>query len=167
MENDENLVEEASLTESTLLEWKSPEFIVYSRGKRWYILAAIILFAVFAYSTFVRDWFIAFMTVFLGVALILNTRRKAKEVSYRITQLGIYVNDNLHPFSEIHSFWLTLTADQRIVNIVFRKKYLPALPILFFGIDPVTLKNTLLRYIPELEDRTETIAEKLTRILKI
>jgi hypothetical protein len=153
--------------ETTLLAWKSPEFVTYNRTWQWYLIAGILFFIVFAYSIYKLDWFIAILTVFTGTALFLATKRQSKEVEYKITQLGFYVDNVMYPFNELHSFWMLLNSNQRVLNIIFRKKYLPALPVLFYDVDPVKLRTVLTKYLPEQEERIESLSEKLIRILKI
>jgi hypothetical protein len=164
--NREENIEE-NVSETTLLEWTAPEFIEYSRSTVWYILFGIGLSVVFIYSIFKHDWIMAVLTVLFGVALFLYTRKKAKDVTYRITSLGVYCNEHLYPFDNLQTFWLNLNDEQRILNLIFREKLLPAIQILFYGIEPETIKKTLTKYIPELENHEESMADKLSRILKI
>jgi hypothetical protein len=149
------------------LEWSAPEFITYQRDWRWFLSAAAALFAVGVYSAFVRDWFMIFIVFFLAVALYLNQQRTPKEITYRITQKGLYLDDKFFQFDQIHSFWIVLNGGQKVLNIVFNNKFLPALTINFDAIDPENLKTILTKYIPEQVDRGESLADKLSRILKI
>ena len=153
--------------ESDLLTWQANEFKFYEHNWKWYLLVAIASLAVIGYSIYMRDWFIIGIVVVVLVFIFINERKKPSVVDYRITQLGLYCGDHLYPYSEIHSFWLSLHDKEKKLNIIFSKKYLPQLSIILEGIDPLQIRTTLGKYLPEQENRTDSIIDVLSRLLKL
>ncbi len=153
--------------ETTLLAWQAPEFSVYSRSWVYYLLTAIAFLAVVGYSIYSRDWFIIIIAVLLAGFFYWYPSIKPKDASYRITQLGIYINDRIYPYSEIHSFWIFINQKENKLNLIFNKKYLPQLSLLLLDLDPLMIRNTLNKYVPEQEGRTESLVDKFIRLLKL
>jgi hypothetical protein len=153
--------------ESALLHWQAPEFNVHSRNWIYYLITAIAFLAVVAYSIYFRDWFIIVIAVVLAGFFYWYPTLKPRIANYKISQLGFYVNDRIYQYSEIHSFWILVNQKENKLNIIFNKKYLPQLSILLDKIDPLTAKTILGKYIPEQENRTESLVDKLMRLLKL
>jgi hypothetical protein len=153
--------------ENSLLEWKSPAFVKYSRGFLWFLFSGIVYLAVVGYSIYVKDWYtIGIATVLLAFLYWYQAKKPALS-NFRATQLGIYVDDRFYPYAEIHSYWLLLKSEPKKLNIIFRKHYLPQLSIIIGDVDPLEIRTNLAKFIPEQTDRTESFADKLSRLLRI
>ena len=163
VENNENTAQK----ESTLLGWQAHEFHNYDHNWKWYASIIAASLGVIGYSIYTQDWFVIPFVVVVDVFLYLYSKKEPKIMAYRITQLGIYVDDHFYPYSEIHSFWLSLQQKEKKLNIIFLKKYLPQLSIILDGIDPLQIKTTLGKYIPEQENRSESIVDTIARLLKL
>lgn len=153
--------------ETNLLEWEAPEYNEYSRDWRFYLLTAVIFLLVLAYSIYSRDWFMVGIVMLIAIFFYWYPSIKPKKASYKITQLGFYVNDRIYPYAELHSFWLLINQNDNKLNLIFNKKYLPQLSLLLLDVDPVTVRTVLSHYIPEQENRTESVADHLLRLLKL
>jgi hypothetical protein len=153
--------------EHSLLKWEAPEFNVYSHSWVYYLLTALAFFAVVGYSIYSKDWFIIIVAIVLAGFFYWYPLIKPQAASYTITQLGIYINDRIYPYSEIHSYWLFINQKENKLNIIFNKKYLPQLSMLLLDIDPLTVRGILSKYVPEQEGRTESVVDKFIRLLKL
>ena len=153
--------------ESILLQWDAPESNTYSRGWKYYLLTAVVFLLVIIYSIYTRDWFVIVAAFVLAGFFYYYPTLKPKVASYKITQLGFYINDRIYPYNEIHSFWVFINQRENKLNIIFDKKYLPQLSILLLDLDPLVVRNTLNKYVPEQEGRTESLVDKFIRLLKL
>lgn len=156
-----------SVKEETILKWQALEYKDYQRNWKWFLLVGFVLLAISAYSVYTKDWFTIVIIFILIGFLNWYIKQKPQLKDYKITQLGIYVGERFYPYNEIHSFWLTLKPELFQANILFNKKYLPQLSILLNDIDPLAVKVALGKFIPEQEDRDESIIDFLMRVFKL
>lgn len=157
---------QSSVSDKIVLNWEAPSFQKNDRTIKWYLGALVIIVALIAYSAWQQDWFVIGVTIVVSAVMFwyiysINPR----DVVYKITPIGFYVDDKFYPFSEMHSFWMVYNESVKNIYIAFNKKYLPALIVNIEAIDPVILEGYLLKKIPEQEDRGENLADKLTRIM--
>jgi hypothetical protein len=163
-----NLAGEAkdpSVSERVLFSWKAPSFTQNERSGKWYLIAAFLTLAIIAFSAWQQDWFMIGIVVVVAAILFWYIHAVVpQDIAYKITPMGIYADNRFYPYSEIHSFWMVY--DQKVKNLylIFRKRYLPALTINVEKLDPLILKGYLLKKLPEQENRTENIIDKITRI---
>ncbi|MCL4387233.1 MAG: hypothetical protein M1355_01060 [Patescibacteria group bacterium] len=148
-----------------LLSWEAPEFVHHQRNVKWYISAGIILLALLGISVYTGDWFFIIILTLasIGTFIYLNTAPKIKH--YAISRVGIEIDGVFYPYENLNAFWIIYNEKVKTLNLIFKKKYLPALMILLDDQDPVLIKSILKKSLKELE-REEGYTDKLTRILK-
>lgn len=157
-----------ALKDTVMYSWESLSFEKKAKDYRWYLVAILFIIASIGYLVWQRDWFTIVIVIIVSTVLFWYVRTtKPKAVKYKVTPMGIYADDHLYPFSEIHSFWVVYNEKVKTLYLAFTKKYLPSLVIHLGKADPVTLKNILLRRIPEQEKRTENTIDKIVRIIGI
>ena len=157
-----------ALASKELFSWEASSSSEKPKSKKWYAIALIVISVVIAYSVWQKDWFIIIITILVSAIMFWYIHfADVAKTYYKITPMGIYVDEKLHPFSEIHSFWMVYNQRVKVLYIVFTKKYLPTLNISLENIDPVSLKSFLIKKIPEQEKRGETLADKITRTIGI
>lgn len=154
---------EDEIREEKLLSWTAPEYVKNERSWIFVVLSIVIAVGVLVYSIFTKDWFIIPIDIITLFFVLFYRQNDPKEVKYEITQLGLYIDGKLYSYNEIHSYWLVLTNNHKILNIIFKKKYLPQLSIILYGVDPVDLRVKLSQFVPEQEERTESFLEKIAR----
>jgi hypothetical protein len=157
-----------SLKDTVIYTWDSLSFEKKAKDYRWYLIAAILILAAIGFLIWQRDYFTIGILVVVSVVLFWYIRsQKPKSVTYTITPLGITANDQLYPFAELHSFWIVYNKNVSNLYLAFTKKYLPSLVINLGAADPVTVKNILVRRIPEQAKRSESMVDKMVRIIGI
>lgn len=157
---------QSSISERSVLSWEAPSFQKKERTIKWYAIAILVIFSLIAYSAWQRDWFIIMITIVVsGITFWYLHTVHPTNIKYRVTPLGIYLDERFYPFAEMHSFWMVYNASVKNIYIAFRKKYLPTLTINTENVDSVILKSYLLKKIPEQEGREEGLVDKLIRVL--
>lgn len=159
--------EEKQVKETVLVGWKAPEFQLYERNWIYYSILGTLLLAVIAYAVYTKDWFVIAIFLILAGFLLWYQRKVPQEKTYRITQLGIYEDNKFYQYNEIYSYWFLLEKNFKALNIIFAKKYLPQMTVLLGEIDPVKIRETLSKYIPEEGTRTETLLDRLVRLFRL
>ena len=162
------MVEETENTkESVLLAWKALEYQDYSYDWKYYGVFALALLAVLGYSIYAQDWFVLAIAVILAGFMFWYQRKKPVERTYRLTQLGMYIDHRFYPYHDIYSYWLQLNTSYRSLNIIFAKKYIPQMTILFGETDPMKIRQVLSKYIPEEDSHTENMQDRLMRWFRL
>jgi hypothetical protein len=138
-----------NIAERVIFSWAAPSFKKSERTIRWYGVAAALILALIAYSAWQKDWFVIGIIVVASAIMFWYLHAvNPTDVNYKITPIGLYLDEKLYPFSEIHSFWMVYNASVKNVYIAYRKKYLTSLIINIENVDPVLLKGYLLKKIP-------------------
>ncbi len=164
----ENQKENRGISDKVVFSWTAPTFKKSEKTIRWYSVALVLIIALIGYSAWQNDWFVIGVTIVVSAIMFWYIRTiNPTDVEYKITPIGLYLDDKFYPFSEIHSFWMVYNSSVKNLYLTFRKKYLPSVIINIENIDPILLKGYLLRKIPEQEDRGENIIDKLIRTLRL
>lgn len=164
-----NLAQQSKDTGKTLAEWQFPEFTKYNRNRRWYIIASIVVALLLIYAIATANILFAMIIVIATVIFVLNQKKEPKNISFKITEEGIVVDETLYEWSEIKNFWIIYEPPQ-VKNLYFEFKslMLPRLPIPLQNQDPVKIREILLDYIDEdIEREGEPISDGLGRALKL
>ena len=91
------------------INWTASESIDHERSVWWYVIAVVVLLALIG----VNLWWqgigfgsisFAALAVVMFVALLIVSRRPARELHYTLTDEGISIENQLHPFSEFRAF---------------------------------------------------------------
>lgn len=156
----------SGVSDKVVMSWEAPNFNKGDRTFKWYLVAGLIILALIGYSAWQRDWFVIVITIIVSGVLFWYIKTiHPTNITYKITPIGIYVDQVFYPFDEIHSFWIVYNEKVKNIYIAFRKKYLPTLVISIEGVDPVLLKGYMLKKIPEQEGREESLVDKITRVI--
>lgn len=157
-----------TIKDTVILTWEAQSFEKKAKGYRWYLVTSGLILIAIGFLVWQKDWFTIVILLIVSAILFWYVQTtKPQTVNYKITPLGIYANDRLYPFSEIHSFWLVYNEKVKNLYLAFTRKYLPTLVINVGEVDPISLKNVLLRRIPEQEKRGENLVDKIVRIVGI
>jgi len=99
-EGDENLV----LPNIEPIRWTASENIDHQRGAGWYWIVAILTVIVVGLGVWIRQWTLVGLAVIVLVAVLVVTRRPAREVSYELNGEGLVVGGQLKPFINFRAF---------------------------------------------------------------
>jgi hypothetical protein len=152
---------------TVFFSWEFFEFPTYERSRNWYIwtglgVAALLLYAVIAANLLFG------MIVALSVLTVVMLQRNNREVLVQITEEGVMVGNRFYGYGVIKNFFI-------IYNPPFTKTlYLepgaltsPRIPIPLHDQNPVTVRETLLKYLVEdIEQDDEPLSDKLSRLFK-
>lgn len=154
------------ISDKEIFSWIAPNFTREHKDPKWFITAAVIILAAIGYSVWQQDWFVIGIIVIVSAVMFWYVFSvHPRDVSYKITPMGIYVDDRLYPFSEIHSFWMIYNNNVKTIYFALIKKYLPTVVVSLENVDPLLVKGFLLKKIPEQERRGESLVDKFTRVV--
>ena len=152
------------------MSWEVPEYPTHARPHWWYIIYAIVVIGFIIYALSTNNFLFAIILVVGSLVVILNDARTPRNVLISITTEGIIVGNQFYDYDEIKHFALVYKPGQNLKKLYFQFKALTKhrLSIGLHDINPLFLRENLIKYLPEDLERTdEPLSEVLSRILKL
>ena len=156
--------------EEETITWQIDEYEKHIRTKRWYIIAicAALFFLIFAFFT--ANFLFAVIIIIVSLVVILHDGQNPARISIIIGEEGVIVGRKMHDYDEIKNFSIVYKPNQEIKRLYFEFKNIitPRLSIPLEDMNPLPIREFLLKYLPEDLERTdEPLSEGLARILKL
>ena len=152
-----------------LVSWNIPEYVKHERGRRWYVIALLVLGTLLVYSFFTANFLFALILIIAAITIVLHDKHDPTELEFAITEDGIVLGNQFYEYKKFSSFWIFYQPDQnKMLFLEFKNRLRPRLPIPLLNKNPLHLRNILLKYLEEdLAKENEPISEQLSRILKL
>lgn len=152
-----------------LMHWLVPEYREHERSRRWYIVAGGLLTALLAYSFLTANFLFALLIIIAGVIVILQDREKAPDIGFIIAEDGIALGRDFYRYQRFQSFWIYYEPDEaKTLFFEFKNRFRPRLAIPLLNKNPLQVRATLLKFLPENTAReNEPVSEQLSRLLKL
>lgn len=166
----ENNEEEAPADHGNILAaWDIPEFDHHNRSRGWFIAAAIIGIAVLVYALVTRNFLFAIIVILAAIILYQQSTVAPKDIGFAITEGGLEVGPDFFAFKDIKNFWIHYEPPHgKTIFFTFKSSLRPGLSVPLRDENPVPVRQTLLRYVPEDQEReNEPITHAIGRNLKI
>ncbi len=152
--------------ENKILEWRTKEFENYDRTPGWYLTMGIIVLLLIAYEAYGRDWFGAISLLIIAGIVYFFARLTPKDVGVVITDKAIEVDRARFTYPNIKNFWIS--DFKGLLSLHFETTaYLNRfITILLNDQNPEEVRQVLKAYLPEIEEKDEGIARRISRHLK-
>jgi hypothetical protein len=151
-----------------LLEWQAPEFIRHAKNKNWYLAAGILTLCLVAYALVTGSATMAIVFIVLAGVYTLTHNQEPKNLRIKITQLGMYVDDQFYPYNMINAFWLVYRPPfVRTLNLRLVGKTSNRLVLQLDSQNPVEVRALLAKEVPEVEGQQEAPADTLIRLMRL
>ena len=157
-----NEIEEKKLQE---FEWRAPEFDKKEKSQSWFILPAIIAI-IFGVIALLTDNILFLILVLLGFfTFYIYAKKEPKIVKFKINEKGVEIDDRLHDFDSLRSFWLFYNPpEEKEISFRSRKTFFPYLRIPLADQNPNEIRKYLLRFLPERRHKESLIDIWMRRI---
>lgn len=121
-----------SLPEQQPVQWQAPEYIQDHRSAWWFIgfWAVVIVFMVVA-VVLIKSWSFAILIPAMAAALTIYSHRPPRQISYVLSDKGLYINEKLHPMTEFKSFGVVQGESLPSVMLIPVKRFRPGLTVHF------------------------------------
>lgn len=162
-----NVISETAFNE-LIFRWFAPEFLRFERGWMWFTLLFGLngLLVVYAYATEALTMMAVF--ILLPFVLLLEHRRKPKQVEMIVSPYGIKFGVLKLPYSNIRAFWIIHHPPHLDeIHLLVNKKTHSELVIPLMGVNPAVLRQYLLTQIPEWEGKQLSLMDTLIRVLRL
>jgi len=150
-----------------LHQWQGPEFEVYEKSNRWYLLAGIFLLAIVVYAMLTDGPIMAITFILVGIVGYIHLQKEPRTVTFAITNKGIVADKDIYLFDNMHSFWIFYEEHHlRTISLHTKASVFPFVHIPVHDEDPVHLREIILEYIPEIEQQP-SLVDTVERVLHI
>ena len=148
-----------------LHEWSIAEYDRYERGMWWYLIMVGLGVALVIYAVATGNFLFALIVVLFAIVLFLQSHQDPIILPFRITDVGVVVNNRLYLYSEFESFYIIYNPPETKMLLLETKKTLrPLLRIPLMDINPNEVRSTLLEYMVEdTEKEEEPFADMIAR----
>ncbi|MDO8260334.1 MAG: hypothetical protein Q7T50_02410 [Candidatus Magasanikbacteria bacterium] len=160
---------ENNLEEETI-SWQVKEYDKHDRSKRWYIIAISLALALLMFAFFSGNFLFAVIIIIISLITILHDGQEPITLDVAITEEGVIVGKKFYDYDELESFSFVYKPSQGVKRLYFEfdNPIRPRLSFPLDNLDPLPIREYLLRYLPEDLERTdEPLSEGLGRIFKL
>ncbi len=153
-----------------IISWQVPEYEKHERNKSWYVLASIIGLLFLVYAIYTKNFLFAVIIIVVALIIILHDSREPDLIKVSITDEGIVVGRKFYDYDEIKDFSIVYKPKQGVKNLYFEFKNVirQRLSIPLKDMNPLSIRENLLKYLPEDLDRTDQpLSEGLAKMFKL
>ncbi len=175
---DENIPEEELLesphdmmieehSEDVILHWQGPEYEVYQKDGRWYLIATSILAAIVTYAVITNSPIMAITFILIGIVGYIHLQKDPRVLDFKITYDGIIAGNELYEYDNVESFWIFYEPPHtKILSLRSNGKLVPYVHIPIHQENPVEIREELIKFIPEVKQEP-SIIDTIERLLHI
>jgi len=153
-----------------IIGWEVPEFEKHIRTKKWYIAAGVIAILLLVYSFFSNNFLFAVIVIIFALVTILHDGQEPDKVKFAITDEGVIIGKKFYDYDEIKDFAIVYKPRLNVQKIYFEFKNAlkHRLSISLENINPIAVRENLLKYLHEDLERTDQPAsEGLAKLFKL
>jgi len=152
------------------ISWPVPEYDKHEKGGGWYIFYSLIAFLLILYSFLSGNFLFAVIIIIAAIVIVLRDGQEPDFVKISLTEEGVIVGKKFYDYDEFKNFSLVYKPKQEIKNLYFEfnNSLKPRLSIPLKKMNPLLIRKSLLRYLPEDLDRTDRpLSEELGKLFKL
>ena len=153
-----------------MFRWEVDEFEKHVRSKTWYISAISIALILMLFSFMTTNFLFAVIVVISSLVIILHEGRLPDKVTVIITKEGVVIGKRFYDYDDLKNFAIVYKPRLATKNLYFEYKNVvrQRLSIPLKNMDPLPIRENLLKYLPENLERIEQpLSEQLARLFKL
>jgi hypothetical protein len=153
----------------TLLEWSVSEYENHDRPTAWYVIMTILGSFFVGYAIFTDNFMFAIIVVLFSIIIFLQSHQNPIVVPFRITELGLIINNRLYQYSELKDFFIVYQPPQvKMLFVDTNSSLRPRLRIPLMDMNPNEVRELLLEFLEEdVQKENEPVSDKIAREWKI
>lgn len=151
-----------------LAAWEFPEHDTFERGRRWYIVASLVVLGLLVYSYFDNNPLFAIIIILTIVVFAITEYRGPESHTIALTPDGIIAGPEFFPYNDVKNFFI-IYEPPKVKMLYFDPKRIsrPLIGVPLDTQDPNEIRSILLNYLPEdLAREDEPHSDYLGRLLK-
>ncbi len=146
------------------ISWKAPEYEYIEKGKGFNITVTIVFGLLFIWRFWRNDFTLSIIIALAGLLVFLLGHKKPPIRTFTLTEKGIYVDDDFHPYEDFSSFYIF--HEPPIQEISFLKKHsiFPHFHLPLGNQNYMIVQNFLKKYLKE-EPHRYPISDLIAKFL--
>jgi hypothetical protein len=154
--------------DDAVLKWTAPEHPDHQRGLIWKIIMTMIVLGG-AYFAFIYDsWTFALVIIVFAVVYGIINLKPVKNVSIKISNIGVKVGRREYPFQKIKGFWVIYEPPfTTALYIKVPGELMPEIEIAIHNQNPSEIRSMLIKKVPEIAGKRESVSGLLFRLFRI
>lgn len=149
------------------IHWQANEYIHHDRSPLWFIIFSVVIIALILLAIFVLNSItFAILVPVMAAALIVYTRRPPRVLDYTLSSKGLFINDQLYPFSEFKSFGVVKDGAEYSVMLIPVKRFHLGVSVYFPNEAGEEIVDMLGARLP-MRDLDLDLLDRITRKLRI
>ena len=147
--------------------WQAAEFDVYTRDWRWHAIFSLVLVLLVGYAIYSKQWILLAIVLVVGGLLLFSNRIRPRQMTYKIDNSGLNVNDKLYPFEQLKNYWFHTKEGRVYLNFVSTSKFMPTITIKINPDQQENIKLALSNILPMSGNSGEDWIDKINHWLKV
>ena len=157
----------ANLSNTGGISWQAPEFKYYPKNLGWYITVFAVTVLVSGFFVIVEsDIFAATSLGLVGLLILLFARHQPKQVKITIDERGVQFDKLFYPYKQIRHFWIVNNPRHRTINFQTSALFNNIVILELEQQNPETVRQLLIKHVPEHEATEETAVQKIIHRFK-
>lgn len=152
----------------SVITWTAPEHYQHNRGIIWKIVMTVLTLGAIVFGIYYDAWTFSLAIGTFAFVYVLVNFEHPKEVDVQISSVGIKVGGRKYPFSRIRAFWFVYEPPMvKTLNIRVDGELIADIVIQLGDQHPEEVRDYLIKKIPELSGKHESLTEIFLRLLKL
>lgn len=151
-----------------ILLWPAPEYIKHTKGRLWFIFNGLLVLGIVVYGVITNSWTmsVAFL-IFAGVYYLIH-QEEPRQITIAISEMGIKIDTRFYPFSSIRYFWIVYNPPfVKTLHLKLASRTLSEIEVQLADQNSADVRSYLLKQIPEMEGKEESLTSIFSRIMKL
>src|SRR3989344_4758304 len=149
-----------------LFSWSAYEYEYYEKSTDWYWWVGFFALVLLGFALWQRSFLFALVILLGWFTVVLWPAPPPQMISFSIAERGILVRERLYMWHDLRSFWIFYNPPIRKELVIAPKKtFLPTLKINLGDTDPTVIHDTLLTFLPEIEEE-DSLIDNLSRLVR-
>lgn len=150
-----------------LHQWRAPEFEVYEKSTRWYLVASIFILLMVIYALYNNGPIMAITFILIGIVGYIHLQKDPRVITFSITSKGLIADKELYSYDNMHAFWIFYEPHHtKTISLHTKASMLPFVHIPLGDEDPVHLRELLIQSVPEIK-QDPSLIDVIERVLHI
>ena len=148
------------------VSWQAREFTKYEKDKNWFAIWLIISITIVTIAIIFKNFLFAIFAIFAALAVFIQALQEPRIITFKITARGLLIDRKLYNFLDLESFWIIYEPPEvKELYIKSKKLFIPQISISINKENPVKIRQALLNFLPEKEQR-QSLVDIIARLLR-
>lgn len=164
-EQENGVQQQPTIPEEVLFSWRAPEFVYTKKPAGWYIGLGAIVLVLVGLAVWAQQWIAIVLLLVMGVGVAIWANRKPRELEYKLSNYGVYVDQKRYLFENFRGFYTFMDYNQKTLDLIPGKNIGTLVSLPLVGMESEVVEETIARMVPKIDHHEDAI-DKLFRKLR-